>query len=121
MGHYAKVEDSIVVAVIVADQEFVDTQDGAWIQTSYNTRGNKHFGPDGLPDGGVALRGNFAGTGSFYDADRDAFYRRTPDYPSWLLDETSLTWEPPVPRLDDRDGYKQFWSEEALCWVEEEI
>ncbi len=61
MGHFAKVEDGIVTDIIVAEQEFIDSlptdENSQWIQTSYNTRGNVHYGPDGFPDGEVALRG----------------------------------------------------------------
>lgn len=54
MAHFAKVENGIVTNVIVAEQEFVDTLDGTWIQTSYNTRTNQHG------QNGYALRGNYA-------------------------------------------------------------
>jgi hypothetical protein len=53
---------------------------------SYNTRGNVHYGQDGEPDGGVALRGNYAGIGYTYDADNDVFYAPQP-YASWTLDK----------------------------------
>ena len=69
MAHYAKVLDGKVVNVIVAEAEFfdtfVDTEPGNWIQTSYNTYGNQHYGYDSngdyVVDGGTALRGNFEG------------------------------------------------------------
>ena len=39
MAHFAKVKDGIVMKVIVAEQEFVDTyvdnEPGIWVQTSY--------------------------------------------------------------------------------------
>ena len=58
MSHFAKVLDGKVVQVIVAELEFfdtfVDSSPGQWIQTSYNTRGGVHYGPDGKPDGGIA-------------------------------------------------------------------
>jgi hypothetical protein len=67
LGHFAKVVDGKVTQVIVAEPEFfdtfVDSSPGTWLQTSYNTRGNVHYGQDGQPDGGVALRGNYAGIG----------------------------------------------------------
>ena len=44
MAHFAKIENSIVTNVIVAEQEFIDTQSGTWVQTSYNTIGNVHLG-----------------------------------------------------------------------------
>ena len=47
MAHYAKVLDGKVVKVIVAEASFFDTfvddSPGNWIQTSYNTRFNKHY------------------------------------------------------------------------------
>jgi hypothetical protein len=60
MAHFAKVENGKVIQVIVAEQDFIDTQDGQWVQTSYNTHGNKH--PNNKP-----LRGNYAGIGYTYD------------------------------------------------------
>ena len=51
MSHFAKIEDNIVVTVIVAKESFILTQKGKWIQTSYNTRGSVHYGQDGKPDG----------------------------------------------------------------------
>jgi len=31
MAHYAKIEDGIVTSVIVAEQDFIDTQAGTWV------------------------------------------------------------------------------------------
>ena len=87
MSHFAKIESGIVTAVIVVEQDIVDTYDGTWVQTSYNTRGNIHYGQDGEPDGGVALRGNYAGIGYIYDADNDVFYIPKPSN-SWTLEIT---------------------------------
>jgi len=97
--HFAKVLDGKVIQVIVAEPEFfdtfVDSSPGQWIQTSYNTRGNVHYGPDGEPDGGAALRGNYAGIGYTYDAAHDVFYAPQPD-PSWILNGQTWTWEAPI-------------------------
>ena len=48
MAHFAKVVDGIVTQVIVAEQEFIDTlsDSDSWVQTSYNTRGGKHYAPN---------------------------------------------------------------------------
>ena len=114
MTHFAKVENGIVTQVIVAEQDFVDTQEGTWVQTSYNTRGGIHYSPEtGEPDGGVALRKNYAGIGFTYDSDRDAFYAPQP-YPSWTLNETSCIWEAPVAYPDDGEIY--IWNEDAQQW-----
>ena len=131
MAHFAEVVDGIVQRVIVAEQDFVDTQEGTWVQTSYNTFGGVHWTTEEetvtlgdhqitrekrVPSGGVALRKNFAGIGDTYDADRDAFYSPRP-YASWTLNDDSCLWEPPVARPDD--GIYE-WNEGTTSWVEVE-
>ena len=118
MTHYAKVQDGIVTQVIVAEQEFfntfVDSSPGEWIQTSYNTKGGVHYAPNSdKPDGGVALRKNFAGIGFTYDKELDAFIPPKL-YASWILDETSCLWEAPVPMPANGNAYA--WNEEAQSW-----
>jgi len=119
MSHYAKVVDGKVVNVIVAEEDFfktfVDTSPGTWLQTSYNTRGGIHYGQDGQPDGGVALRGNYAGIGFNYDPVADVFYPPQP-YPSWTLNKTNWTWEAPVAYPTDGNAYT--WDEATKSWVE---
>ena len=112
MAHFAKVNNNIVEQVIVAEPEFfdtfVDSTPGEWIQTSYNTRGGQH--PEGRP-----LRKNFAGIGYTYDRTRDAFIPPQP-YASWVLNEDTCLWEPPVPYPDDGNNY--IWDEETTSWVQ---
>ena len=119
MSHFAKVLDGKVIQVIVAEPEFFDTfvdnSPGQWLQTSYNTRGNVHYGPNGEPDGGEALRGNYAGIGYTYDAISDVFYAPQP-YPSWMLNEQTWLWEPPVAYPSDGKAYN--WDEQSQSWVE---
>jgi hypothetical protein len=119
MSHYAKVNNGIVEQVIVAEAEFfdtfVDSSPGQWIQTSYNTRGNVHYGADGQPDGGQALRGNYAGIGCIYDQVNDVFYAAKP-YPSWILNQSTWTWETPTPM--PTDGKTYVWNEATTSWVE---
>lgn len=118
MAHFAKILNGIVQQVIVAELEFFntfqDTSPGTWLQTSYNTHGNVHYGANGQPDGGVALRGNYAGIGYIYDSDADVFYAPQP-FPSWTLGADWL-WHAPVPMPED--GKKYTWDESALNWVE---
>ncbi len=113
MAHYAKVENSLVTQVIVAEAEFfdtfVDSSPGEWIQTSYNTSGGVHS------EGGVALRKNYAGVGFTYDSTRDAFIPSKP-YPSWTLIEATCQWTAPTVYPDDGKVYD--WDEETLAWIE---
>jgi len=115
MSHFAQVINGIVEQVIVAEQDFIDTfpDKENWIQTSYNTRGGVHLGPDGNPDGGVALRGNYASIGGNYDSINDVFYA-VQLFPSWTLNKTTWIWEPPVPMpIVD---YGIYWDENTKNW-----
>ena len=117
MSHFAQIdENNIVINVIVAEQAHADKLEGTWIQTSYNTSGGVHYGDDGNPDGGVALRCNYAGIGMIYDETIDGFIREKP-YASWTLNSTSGYWEPPIPVPDDEGpGNVYLWSEENQSW-----
>ena len=69
----------------------------------------------GKPDGGVALRKNYAGVGYIYNEDKDAFIAPKP-YASWVLNEDSCLWEAPVALPDDGKDYS--WDEDSQAWVE---
>jgi hypothetical protein len=123
MSHFAKVEDGVVTQVLVVEQEFIDTgalgDASQWVQTSYNTRGGKHYDPNtGEEDSGTPLRKNYAGKGYTYDSARDVFYEPQP-YPSWTLDDDTCLWEVPVAYPDDDKRYS--WDEDTTSWVEVEI
>lgn len=117
MSHFAKVLNGNVIQVIVAEQDFfdtfVDSSPGEWIQTSYNTRGNIHYGEDGNPDEGIALRGNYAGIGYTYDRNNDVFIPPK-FYDSWTLNQSTWLWEPPIPYPDDGKNYN--WNETNKTW-----
>jgi len=121
MSHFAEVKDGTVTQVIVAEQDFIDTLDNSseWVQTSYNTRGGKHYDPEtGEEDSGTPLRKNYAGEGYTYDSVKDAFYTPQP-YPSWTLNDDTCLWEPPVAYPTDDKPYD--WDEDTTAWVEVEI
>jgi len=118
MAHFAKVVNGTVEQVIVAEPEFfdtfVDSSPGEWIQTSYNTHGGVHYSPEtGEPDGGVALRKNYAGVGFTYDAAKDAFIPPKP-YNSWNLNEETCLWEAPIAYPEDGNMYT--WNEDTTNW-----
>lgn len=110
MAHFAKVENGLVIEVIVAEQDFINSgavgNPSDWVQTSYNTHGGQH--PEGRP-----LRKNYAGIGFTYDSVRDAFIPPTP-YPSWVLNEDTCLWDAPVPYPTDGQYYE--WDEETVSW-----
>ena len=119
MAHYAFLdENNIVTEVIVGKNEGEEGTD--WEvhygnfrgqtckRTSYNTQGGVHSG------GGTPYRKNYAGIGYTYDLGRDAFIPQKP-YASWLLDEDTCLWVPPVPYPIDNGRYR--WDEAAGEWV----
>jgi len=61
-------------------------------------------------------RKNPAHIGATYDESRDAFISPKP-YPSWTLNETTCTWDPPVPFPEDPDKFHE-WNEAGQNWVE---
>lgn len=121
MSHFAEINsDNIVKRVLVIDQKNINTgvlgSSDNWIQTSYNTRGGKHYAPNSnTPDGGVALRKNYAGVGYTYDATRDAFIAPQP-YLSWTLNNNTCQWEPPTVYPDNGKLYN--WDEKNTEWKE---
>ena len=78
-----------------------------WKQTSYNTSRGVH------KLGGTPFRKNHAALGDTYDESRDAFIHRQP-YPSWILNENTCSWEPPVARPDSTTLHA--WDEETTSW-----
>jgi hypothetical protein len=120
MSHFAQVIDGIVQDVIVAGQDFINTFSDSqnWIETSYNTRGNLHYPPNSIiPDKKVPLRGNYAGIGYTYDLVNDVFYAPQP-YPSWILNNSTWTWEAPTSMPNDGNNYA--WDEPTLSWIKQE-
>lgn len=114
MAHFAQLdENNVVIQVLVVDNaDILDENDVEqeslgvtflqnifgvetnWKQTSYNEN----------------FRKNYAGTGFTYDESRDAFIPQKP-LESWVLDEETCDWVPPIPRPDDINPY--FWDEDA--------
>lgn len=117
MAHFAKLDDNNIVTqvIVVNNNELLDETGneseakgiafcqslfgGNWKQTSYN----------------ASFRKNYAGIGYAYDAGRDAFISPKP-FPSWILDEETCGWNPPVPRPIDDKIYS--WDEDNQQWVE---
>ena len=62
-----------------------------WIQTSYNTSGNKHSSGDDSK----AFRGNYAGIGYEWDEDNQIFWPKKP-YASWVKNTTTAAWDSPI-------------------------
>lgn len=119
MAYFANIDDSGTVLTVISisnsvigepEKTFPETEHigasfilnvlglfGTWKQTSYNN----------------SFRKNYAGVGYSYNAGLDAFVPPKP-YPSWILDESTCLWNPPVPYPDDGNKYE--WDEETTSW-----
>ena len=120
MAHFAKLDENNTVISVHTVSNDVATDETVginylknlykwenWKQCSYNTFGNVHL------LGGTPFRKNYPGSGYTYDSTRDAFISSQP-YPSWILNETSCLWDPPVACPDDDGSYE--WNESTTSW-----
>ena len=136
MARFARVDkNNIVQRVHIVDNEHLLNENGEeeeafgvaylnqihgygldWIQGSFNTRGGVHR------EGGTPLRKNCPHKGWIYDRVRDAFIpgKKPADptindgavFNSWILNEDSCLYDPPIPYPDESGGAKQ-WNEVA--------
>ena len=112
MAHFAKLgANGKVIQVLTLDNKDMLNADGVedetvghqylehlnnwpaqmWIQTSYNTSGNKHSSGDDSK----AFRGNYAGIGYEWDEDNQIFWPKKP-YASWVKNTTTAAWDSPI-------------------------
>jgi hypothetical protein len=122
MAHYAFLDENNIVTEVITGVDENITQidlDGsqvggsseAWETWYGNFRGQvcKRTSYNGN------YRKNYAGIGYTYDENRNAFILPKP-FDSWLLDEDTCNWNPPVPYPTDGEMYT--WNEEELKWKE---
>lgn len=112
MAHFAilKIGNIVEQVVVVSNDIAVNEQAGIdflrqlyknphlpVVQTSYNNN----------------FRKNFAGIGSFYDQQKDAFISPKP-FNSWVLNQDTCRWESPTDKPEDENRYS--WNESTLTW-----
>jgi len=144
MAHFAKLgANGKVISVLTLDNKDMLNADGVedesvgqqylerhnnwpaqmWIQTSYNTRDNKHSSGDNSK----ALRGNYAGIGYTWDEDDQIFWPKKP-FASWLKNMSEARWESPIgdaPALTEEQtsqneagthSWIYHWNESGQSW-----
>ena len=144
MAHFAKLgANGKVIQVLTLDNKDMLNADGIedeavgqqylerhnnwpaqmWIQTSYNTSGNKH----NSGDDSKAFRGNYAGIGYSWDEDNNIFWPKKP-YASWVKNITDARWQSPIgdaPALTaeqeeqneaDTHDWGYSWNEDNQSW-----
>ena len=119
MAHFAQVDETnTVLQVLVVNNTDITNEHGEeveqlgiawlqqlfgadtrWIQTSYNNK----------------FRVRYAGIGYTYDPTLDAFLIPQP-FPSWVLNETTCLWEPPIPMPNDATTVPYSWNETLQQW-----
>lgn len=118
MAHFAQLDEinTVLQVIVVSNDDVMDNGQESeakgislcqsllgsntnWAQTSYN----------------ATFRKNYAGIGYTFDAQRNAFIPPKP-FNSWILDEETCQWNPPVAYPDDTKRY--MWNEEAQQWDE---
>ena len=144
MAHFAKLgANGKVIQVLTLDNKDMLNADGIedeavgqqylerhnnwpaqmWIQTSYNTSGNKH----NSGDDSKAFRGNYAGIGYEWDEDSNIFWPKKP-HASWVKNTEDAQWHSPIgdaPALTEEQkeqneagthewGYS--WNEDNQSW-----
>jgi hypothetical protein len=122
MAHFAKLNsDNIVEKVVVVSNDIATTEQAGidfinnlhgtndvWKQTSYNTIENTHT------LGGTPFRKNYAGIDYTYNETIDGFVPPK-IFNSWILNETTGVWDPPVAYPNDGNTYD--WNENTQNWV----
>lgn len=116
MAHFAELDENnkVIRVIVVNNNDCLDQNGneneqvgitfcknllgGNWKQTSYNAN----------------FRKNYAGIDFYYDSTRDAFIPPKP-FPSWSLNETTCSWDPPTPYPSDNNLY--IWDENLLQWT----
>ena len=99
-----------------------------WVQTSYNTRGNKYYNTNGTEgDQTKKLRGNYAGIGYLWDEENNLFFPPKP-YASWVKYNAEARWRSPIgdaPALTTEQAsqntanthrWSYNWNEGAQSW-----
>ena len=144
MAHFAKLgANGKVIQVLTLDNKDMLNADGIedeavgqqylerhnnwpaqmWIQTSYNTSGNKH----NSGDDSKAFRGNYAGIGYSWDEDNNIFWPKKP-YASWVKNTEDARWQSPIgdaPALTEEQqeqneanthDWRYSWNEDNQSW-----
>ena len=144
MAHFAKLgANGKVIQVLTLDNKDMLNADGIedeavgqqylerhnnwpaqmWIQTSYNTSGNKH----NSGDDSKAFRGNYAGIGYSWDEDNNIFWPKK-THASWVKNTEDARWQSPIgdaPALTaeqqeqneaDTHSWRYSWNEDNQSW-----
>lgn len=111
MAHYAFLDENNIVIEVITGRNEDEVVGGIsdWEQYYGNKRGIRCVRTSYNGN----IRKNFAGIGYTYDENRDAFIAPKP-FESWLFDEETCKWQPPVSYPEDDNLY--VWNEDTRSW-----
>ena len=115
MAHYAFLnENNIVTEVIpgIDETELIEDLDTETWYGNFKGQVCKRTSYNGN------IRKNYAGVGFTYDETLDAFIPPKP-FSSWVLDEDTCLWNPPIPCPGDLTTHE--WNESTVSWDEKTI
>jgi len=97
MSFYAKINsNNIVENVIVCEDSNIGLFDGYYVKVTSST--NQPY------------------IGAEFKKEVEKFVEQKPPYASWILDEITCKWNPPVPYPNDNGMYT--WNEESTEWIQ---
>jgi hypothetical protein len=105
MSTWAKIDNDRYISRVIEVEESIETPadwllsnfgDGPWVDIS-----SSRISPSFTQKAGV------------YDSVNNVVFSANV-YPSWILDQDTLTWNPPVEEPQDENDYE--WDEETTSW-----
>jgi hypothetical protein len=108
--------DSLGLVLNVLIMEESEDDGYSWLQENFPgnwIKASKTENVDGVELVSEVYFKNHPGVDYVYDEKAQAFISPKP-FESWILDESSYTWIPPIPEPDDENVY--IWDEYTTSW-----
>ena len=109
--YFTKLDESNIVVQIKTVKDEVAPTEEAGVAYLANLTGHPNWKQT---DKTNTVHKTGAGRGHTFDEARDTFIAPKP-YPSWVLNETTCVWDPPIPYPDPINGAE--WDEENQKWI----
>lgn len=117
MAHYAFLDENNLVTNVIKGIDETELIEGLSPEKWYEDFQGQRCVRTSINNN---IRKNFAGVGMYYDEERDAFIPIKP-FVSWLLDEETCQWYPPIPMPEIEEPYSgksYVWNKKNKVWDE---
>jgi hypothetical protein len=112
MAYYAFLDENNIVTEVISGIDETELIEGLSPEEWYgNFRGQRCLRTSYNNN----IRVRYAGIGMTYREDLDAFIERQP-FPSWVLNESTCSWEPPISKPPTSPTVGYLWNEETISW-----